>query len=177
MRTLPLLLLLTACGGPGASRPPAASRDTGPAPSSSRFDDRVSHSNRGTYPFFEAGSEVGPTEEGRRPVARLEVVLPAQDPFVLHATVPVPEGTWPRTDGRQPLAVVHPGGQPIPAQTHPLTRSVSGEAQVLAVRALLPHPEGRRPGDRIRVDLVEGSFEPLPGPPRLVGPAAPLVHL
>ena len=48
-----------------------------------------------------------------RIVARLDMAVPATEPFLLRATIPVEKGVFPRADGRSPFSVRFPG-KPYP---------------------------------------------------------------
>ena len=89
-------------------------------------------------------------------VARIELVLPAQDPFVLRATVPVPRGTLSRAATRLPLSLRAGDGVFEPTQLDPVVhhaRELDG-ASVVEVVGLVHRPIGARAGGRAIWELV-----------------------
>jgi hypothetical protein len=72
-----------------------------------------------------------------KPVARLDVTLPAHSPFVLHGTLPIPKGVYPTADGRSPFVVqCHDAARTlVPAQVEIVSRYPTGEADVVELIA------------------------------------------
>lgn len=151
------LAVLAACARSPAVRPPRHVPE--------RFADVGTRPGRAAFEFPEAP----PRDEapaGPPVVARMEVVVPDRDTFVLHGTLPVPPGVWPRADGRTPLAVVErePQGELVPAQVETVSRAPTGEADVVELSAPLRRPPGVEAGTRLRYAVVLGEF-PLAGAP------------
>src|SRR6185312_14986742 len=72
-----------------------------------------------------------------RIVARLDMAVPATEPFLLRATIPVEKGVFPRKDGQSPFSVRFPGKPPrvVPAQAEVVSRYPTGEADVVEIIA------------------------------------------
>jgi hypothetical protein len=89
-------------------------------------------------------------------VARLELAAPARSPFLLHATIPVPSGIFPRADGKSPLAVVDhsPGRRLVPAQVHVVSRYPTGDADVVEIFARVQLDPTEIPGSRVTFSVV-----------------------
>ncbi|MEE8467299.1 MAG: hypothetical protein V3T22_02530, partial [Planctomycetota bacterium] len=138
-------LLLPGCGH---------SLGTPPTPPE-RFSPATVESSPSAFPFPEqpsAGS-AGPV------VARLELVAPDADRFVIHGTLPVPRGAITLVPGRSPLAIT--GGaqlEPVPAQVEVVTRYPTGEPEVIEVAALVRRDPAVDVGRRLHYDVVAGDF-------------------
>ncbi len=98
-------------------------------------------------------------------VAELELGLAGPQPFVLHATLPVPPGTEHPGDGVSPFAVRTPTGEIVLAQTEVVSRyarSADG-ADVVELVARVPGNPGASAGDRARYDvLLQPHAQPAP---------------
>lgn len=72
-----------------------------------------------------------------RVVARLDMAVPATEPFLLRATIPVEKGVFPRADGQSPFSVRFPGkpARVVPAQAEVVSRYPTGEADVVEIVA------------------------------------------
>ena len=103
-------------------------------------------------------------------VARLEVALPADDPFLLHGTVPVPPATFQRGSARTPFALRGADGTLVQTQVEVVAqRAREGDgAGVVEVCAIVRRPAGANPGSRVSYDLVrhDGPRVGFPGPPQ-----------
>lgn len=103
------------------------------------------------------------------PVARISVELPQMEHFILHATVPVPPGTFRPTAANMPLAIVS-GGLPATTQIESVTRfprDVDGAA-VVELIARVSRPPGASPGteqiyDVVLHDHARGNHQPGAG--------------
>ncbi|MEY2746906.1 MAG: hypothetical protein RL112_1948 [Planctomycetota bacterium] len=108
-------------------------------------------------------------------VARIEVVVPREDPFLLRATVPVPRGTLRREATRLPLALKGADGVLEPTQLDVVAhhaRETDG-ASVVEVVGLVHRPAGASVGARAvwelaRVDQQKGAFVAPPAVEALV---------
>jgi hypothetical protein len=89
-------------------------------------------------------------------VARLELVAPARPRILLHGTVPIPKGIYPRPDRESPLAVVNhdPAGTLVPAQIEIVSRYPTGEADVIEVFAPVELAPEDRPGTTVSFSIV-----------------------
>jgi hypothetical protein len=160
--------MAVACGGP-THRPHSASNPKPARPGTDRFADLDSGAERGLFPFpgeeeEEGEVEVHAREDGRRPVARMEVTIPTTEPFVVHGTLPVPPGLDLDTPGRTPLALSprRSDRDPVPAQVVIVTRSSTGEPDVIELSALIEPPAKLGRGGKLVLDVLRGDFE-LPG--------------
>src|SRR6185295_15052270 len=70
-------------------------------------------------------------------VARLELIAPRRNHFLLHGTIPIPKGIFPREDHKSPFAVLNhdPAGTLVPAQVEIVSRYPTGEADVVEIFA------------------------------------------
>lgn len=93
---------------------------------------------------------------GEKQVARLEVTLPVHSPFLIHATLPIPKGVFPRQDGRSPFSIVnHGAGNPlVPAQVEIVSRYPTGEADVVEVLAQVDRADKEKPGAQSLYSIV-----------------------
>ncbi len=91
-----------------------------------------------------------------RTVARVELFPPAQATFVLQATIPVPRGTFPRTDGLSPFALRDLDGSLVPTQTQVVSRYAeeSAGADVVEVLARVHTPATISIVEPTRYDVV-----------------------
>lgn len=168
MRLLPLLvLLLAACSGPRPTRPTSPEAE---GPKAQPPTQRHSFNGEGDQEPAGPGAEVssgstsslGPQQidstSGYPVVARLELVVPDANPFVAHATLPVPEDF----DGGLAIVTRERSPQIAGAQVRTLTRDSDGTVEVIALYSKLERPEGTQPGDRITLDVVRGEFDLAP---------------
>lgn len=92
----------------------------------------------------------------RETVARLEICAPDHSPFMLHATLPVPKGLFPRTIGTTPICI-ESHSEPrvlVPMQFETVSRYPTGEADVIEVIAPVELGKDERPGSRVVYDLI-----------------------
>jgi len=139
--------LLTSACGHSLETPPSAP---------DRFPSTAIDPSQATFPFPEQES---PGSAPAR-VARLEVVAPDADSFVIHGTLPVPRGAIVLEPGRSPLAV-RGGGQLdlVAAQVEIVTRYPTGEPEVIEVAALVRRDPAVEVGSRLHYDVVAGDYE------------------
>ena len=94
-------------------------------------------------------------------LAHLEVQAPRGKTFVLHGTLPLPPGVYPRADGQEPFGIVSRGRlKPvIPAQVEVVSRHPNGDADVVEVIARVALDPRDRPGSHVRFALVSAPHE------------------
>lgn len=100
------------------------------------------------------GSNPGP---GGAVVALLELQVPNQARFVLRGTLPVPKGTYPRTDGKLPFSIRNVDGNCVPTQVETVTRypDANDGADVIEVLATVDRPAGALAGQLVQYKVVE----------------------
>ena len=88
-------------------------------------------------------------------VATLELGAPPQDAFILHGTLPIPPGTYPRGDGQDAFEIVDADQSLVPAQTEIVSRYANSDdgADVVELLARVHVPSTAHVGDRIRYDV------------------------
>jgi len=95
-------------------------------------------------------------------VGKFELGAPAVSTFVLHGTLPIPGGVFPRADGKHPFGVIDSDGATIPAQCE-LVSQYADETQgadVVEILARVKRPTGVQPGARITYSIVEFLHTP-----------------
>ena len=99
-------------------------------------------------------------------VAQLETSLPPLDEFLLRGTVPVPPGTFPRSDGRSPLTVLDYDGTPLETQTNLVSRypDEGDGADVVEVLARVRRDPAFAPQVYARYDVSFAPGAPVPDP-------------
>lgn len=97
-------------------------------------------------------------------VARLELETPARS-FVLRAVIPVPPGTWPRSDALSPFLVRMPGSAPVRAQVDIVSRSPRGDADAIEIAARVELSADVRPGARIGASVLRDEGAPFAAEP------------
>jgi hypothetical protein len=107
--------------------------------------------------FTGPGSSGSSTSTGGSVVALIELEAPQASPFVVHATVPVPPGTFPRSDGKLPLAIRNADGFVVPTQMQIVSRYPSDDdgADVVEVLGRVDLPAGTTPGERVHYEVVQ----------------------
>src|SRR5262245_32468249 len=107
--------------------------------------------------FTSPGSGGGSSSTGGSVVALIELEAPQASPFVVHATVPVPPGTFPRSDGKLPLAIRNADGFVVPTQMQIVSRYPSDDdgADVVEVLGRVDLPAGITPGERVHYEVVQ----------------------
>ena len=102
-------------------------------------------------------------------LAEFEIEAPSRPDFVLHGTIPVPPGTYPRADGKLPLAIRGPNGFIVPTSVRTVSNyaSASQGADVIEVAGRVGLPSGTQAGKKLIYKVVYEPHEPgavsLPG--------------
>jgi len=98
-----------------------------------------------------------PTLPGLNVVAVLDVDAPGQNAFVLHGTVPVPPGTYPRADGLMPLSILDFDGTIVPTQIEIVSRYPrdTDGADVVELLGRVRVPPGTTAGTRLTYKIVD----------------------
>lgn len=129
-----------------------------------------------TPAFAQAEKAAAPREkpagEAPRVVARLDLPTPPKSPFLLHATLPVPKGVFPREDGLSPFTVTDHTGEArqVQAQVHVVSRYPTGEADVVEILAQVHLGPGEKAGGRSTylVNATPGEIAAAPEVPESV---------
>jgi hypothetical protein len=89
-------------------------------------------------------------------VAELELIAPKTTPFVLRGTFPVPKGTYPRADKKEPFSIRNYDGLVVPTQVEIVSRYPLDKdgADVVEVVARVDVPPGTPPDARVRYEVV-----------------------
>jgi hypothetical protein len=95
---------------------------------------------------------------------QLRVEAPKVGEFVLHGTLPVRAGTFPRADGKVPFQVRDSDGQLVPTQVQAVSRFASAKTgcDVVEVLARVQVPSGAAPGTPLSYQVVESPQPPAP---------------
>jgi hypothetical protein len=113
----------------------------------------------GSNSLFDAQPDAGGGNggPGGPVVAVLELTTPTQAQFVLHGTVPVPKGTFPRADGKVPFSVRNITGTVVPTQVEIVSRypDDSDGAAVIEVLARVDRPTNAVVGGKVQYQVVE----------------------
>jgi hypothetical protein len=106
-----------------------------------------------------------PSTQQTRLVAVLETRAPDSSEFLLRGTLPVPPGTFPRTDGLNPLTILDYNGSALFTQTEIVSRyaSESAGADVVELIARVRRDPSLAPGAPARYAVIFLH----PSPPRL----------
>jgi hypothetical protein len=90
-------------------------------------------------------------------VAVLVVDAPGQSSFVLHGTVPVPPGTFPREDGLMPLSILDHDGAIVPTQVELVSRYPREKdgADVVELLGRVQVPPNTPAGTRLTYKVVD----------------------
>lgn len=108
--------------------------------------------------FTSPGTEDNaPPSPGGAVVAELELDVPTRSSFVLHGTIPVPPGTYPRPDGLEPFSIRNSDGMVVPTQVEIVSRYAADAdgADVIEVLGRVDLPGGAKPGERVSYQVVE----------------------
>ena len=114
-----------------------------------------------------AGPVAGPAVEGPPAVGVLQVAGPARGPFLLHGTLPVPPGVFPRGDGKSPFHVRTPTGAVVPTQTEAVSHypDLADGADVVEVLARVPAAGHVQAGQPQSYEVLLAPSD-APAPPR-----------
>ncbi len=115
---------------------------------------------------FVEGSARATANSGPQIVGTFELAAPSVQSFVLHGTLPVPQQTFPRSDGQLPLSVLDSDGTVVPAQIDAVTwypDAAHDGADVVELTARVHLPAGTSTGTHVQYSIVEslhssGSF-------------------
>jgi hypothetical protein len=116
--------------------------------------------------LWEESSDGGPGSSnlgsGGGVLGVLELDAPARSSFVLRGTLPVPKGTYPRSDGMLPLALRNWDGQVVPTQLEVVSRypNEADGADVVEILGYVDLPPGVTAGARVQYHVVEDLLEP-----------------
>ena len=97
-------------------------------------------------------------------VAQMELGAPTSSSFVLHGTIPVPPGTFPRQDGRVPFSIVDSNGTVVDTQMEVVTRypKDSDGADVVEVLGRVSVPANTPAGTRLLYKVIDHLHTPTP---------------
>lgn len=112
--------------------------------------------------FAAAALAAGPAQAQVRGFLRVEA--PKVQSFVLHGTLPVRAGTFPRPDGKVPFQVRDSNGQLVQTQVQAVSRFASNTTgcDVVEVLARVQAPAGTPPGTPLSYQVVESPQPPAP---------------
>jgi hypothetical protein len=144
---------------------------TAPTPAAPSGDNGLFTLNSGAGGQPQAGGEV---------LATIELSAPSRPSYVVRATIPVPPGTFPRPDGKLPLAIRDVNGFVVPTQVEIVSRYANSAdgADVVEVLGRVQRPAGvaaghqdplrrrRPPAPQLEAPDQEGRARP-DLPPRL----------
>jgi len=107
--------------------------------------------------FFTTGAAVTTGGTGGAVIAELELSIPTTAEFVLHGTVPVPKGSYPRADGKVPFSIRNWDGKVVPTQVEIMSRypQDSDGADVVEVLGRVERPPGAGTHGTLRYEVVE----------------------
>ena len=102
-------------------------------------------------------------------VGVFELASPGDEPFLLHGTLPIRPGFYPRPDGSSPFMVRTPDDTVVPAQTEAVSfyPVEAHGADVVEIMARVPGHAGGSPGERLRYEVLFAPHTPttLPAAP------------
>jgi len=109
-----------------------------------------------------AGQDIDTAEA----VARLQLVAPARRHFMLHGTIPIPEGLYPRADKLSPFAILNhdAAGTLVPAQVEVVSRYPSGQADVVEIFAPVDLAPEDRQGTLVSFSIVASESQVAKAP-------------
>ncbi|HUR28476.1 MAG TPA: hypothetical protein VM509_09840 [Planctomycetota bacterium] len=89
-------------------------------------------------------------------VAQMELGAPASTTFVLHGTLPIPPGVYPRADQKLPFALVNPDGSLVDTQIEQVSAypKASDGADVIELIGRVKLPPNTAPGTRVVYKVV-----------------------
>lgn len=109
-------------------------------------------------PSFGASSSNPPPQV----VGAFELAAPNLQTFVLHGTLPVPPGTFPRADGKLPWSIQDSNGAVVASQVEPVTwyPDPNDGADVVEISARVHLAAGTQPGARVQFQVVDHLHDP-----------------
>ena len=95
-------------------------------------------------------------------VGLFELVAGEVDHFPLHGTLPIPKGTYPRDDGKNPFVIVDSESNAYPTQVETVTRyaNPADGADVIELLSRVTLPEGVTPGTRVQYSVMYSPMTP-----------------
>lgn len=120
------------------------------------------------------GDTVAATTGSGDVVAKLELAQPSIGTFVLHGTIPVPKGTYPRPDGKAPFSIRDFDGTVVPTQVEVVSRypDAADGADVIEVLGRVRVAPGTPSGQRLQYEVVDD-----PHAPKKFTPSKPVLSL
>jgi hypothetical protein len=91
-------------------------------------------------------------------VSKIRHTIGTKSEYVLKATLPVPKGTYPRTDGKEPLSVLDPFGNPFPTSVHAVSwypNKAADGADVVELQIQFKVAGNQTSGQEVILDVVE----------------------
>lgn len=105
-----------------------------------------------------SGGGAQPTAVGDE-VGSFELAAPSAGAFILHGTMPIPPGVYPRSDGQNPFALLDQDGTPVNTQVEVVAwypDKANDGASIVELIAAVRRPSGSSPGQRINYQAVIG---------------------
>ncbi len=98
---------------------------------------------------------------GGKVVAKLAVAMPSTSTFVLRGTVPVPAGTYPRPDGKEPFSIRNWDGIVVPTQVETVSQfpDEADGADVVEVIGRVDVPPSAGPESMLTYEVVENPHK------------------
>jgi hypothetical protein len=96
-------------------------------------------------------------------VGTFELAAPHVSSFILHGTLPVPQATFPRADGKLPFSIRDFDGTIVDAQIEPVTwypDEQSDGADVIELTARVHLAPGTQPGTHVQYAVVQALHDP-----------------
>ncbi len=96
-------------------------------------------------------------------VAALELGAPSIPSFVLHGTIPVPKGTYPRADGLVPFSILDVNGAKVPTQVEIVSRypNDADGADVVEVLGRVNLAPNTAAGTRVTYEVIDDPHAPV----------------
>lgn len=118
----------------------------------------------GDWPAWDdGGGSINPLADGTD-VALVESLASPMEWFNLRVTMPVPRGTFPRSDGKIPFAIRNWDDQVLAAQVETVTRypEAGAGADVVEITGRVSRPPGFTAGMPLYYGIVASPHDPLP---------------
>ena len=114
----------------------------------------------------EDGGQPAPPLPDGATVGFLRTTAPTPTQFLLRGTIPVPPGTFPRIDGRDPFTILDWNGTPLPTQTEAVSRYPREDdgADVVELLAVVNRDPTLSVGANLSYRVLQQPRVPLPGP-------------
>ena len=101
--------------------------------------------------FLGATAQAAPAQQT---VALFTHKAPLSQEYVLHGTLPIPQGTWNGNPNQPTLMIQDSDGTLVPTQMEIVTRSSGGNPDVVELIAKVRRPVNSNPGDRLEYPVV-----------------------